>query len=96
MFVCVALCYAKAKHWQGGREECSSPAMSKPRAVCGPVVGFVRPRGFPCCVCTNIMTTWPYFDNLKFDICLYSGPLYHVCTAYWQISIVSTDTSLQN
>ena len=59
--------------------------MSNPRplAECGPVERFVRPSsGFRCGISSlYILTTCPYFDNLKFDIFDAGGPQYHFITS---------------
>jgi len=40
-----------------------------PWAACGPGEGFVRPSlDFHCSTSNYILTTCPYFDNLKFEI----------------------------
>jgi len=52
------------------------PAMSNPRAACGPDEGFVRCSvGFRCS--KSILNTCPYFDNLEFDIFVAGGPQCH-------------------
>jgi len=47
----------------------SIPAMSNPRAACGPVEGFVRPSlGFRCSKSILDIDNLSFFDNLEFDI----------------------------
>jgi len=52
------------------------PAMSNPRAACGPVDGFVRPSlGLRCSIKVSyILTTCLYVDNLESDIFDAGGP----------------------
>jgi len=63
----------------------SNPAMSKPRAACGPLEAFVQPSlGFRCSkgILDSLLTTYLYFDNLEFDILDAGGRQCHFITSF--------------
>ena len=68
-----------AGRWMKTRnvKKLSRPAMSNPRAACGPVKDFVRLRpslGFAAVKVSDILSTCPYIYNLEFDIFDAGGP----------------------